>query len=59
MPFYEVYASAGDFTVKAKCMTSLRENAILYGIIGIGAIVGERRSNEHKAPSAWLFISTA
>lgn len=34
LPFFQVYADAGDFTVGGKCMTSLKENGLLYGLAG-------------------------
>lgn len=40
LPFFQVYADAGDFTVGGKCLTSLKENGILYGLGGLAGIVG-------------------
>jgi hypothetical protein len=34
LPFFQVYADAGDFTVGGRCMTSLKENGLLYGLAG-------------------------
>jgi hypothetical protein len=34
LPFFQVYADAGDFTVGGRCMTSIRENGLLYGLAG-------------------------
>lgn len=34
LPFFQVYADAGDFTVSGRCMTSLKENGLLYGLAG-------------------------
>lgn len=40
LPFFQVYADAGDFTVGARCMTSLKENGLLYGLAGGAGAVG-------------------
>lgn len=40
IPLHQVYSAAGDFTVWARIKTSLRENATLYGIIGIAGAFG-------------------
>ncbi|KAI8464460.1 MAG: LMBR1-like membrane protein-domain-containing protein, partial [Monoraphidium minutum] len=40
LPFFQVYADAGDFTVGARCLTSLKENGILYGACAVAGIVG-------------------
>ncbi|GLC39990.1 hypothetical protein PLESTB_000120900 [Pleodorina starrii] len=40
LPFFQYYSDAGDFTVKGKCMTSLKENAILYGSVAAVGLVG-------------------
>lgn len=40
LPFFQVYADAGDFTVGARCLTSLKENGILYGAAGAAGVVG-------------------
>eukprot|EP00798_Chlamydomonas_sp_ICE-L_P030467 gene30467-35478_t len=40
LPFYQVYSEAGDFTVKNKAWTSIKENAILYGAVGVLGLVG-------------------
>jgi hypothetical protein len=34
LPFFQVYADAGDFTIGGRCMTSLKENGLLYGLAG-------------------------
>jgi hypothetical protein len=34
LPFFQVYSDAGDFTVGGRCMTSLKENGLLYGLAG-------------------------
>eukprot|EP00878_Enallax_costatus_P022173 GHUV01023513.1.p1 GENE.GHUV01023513.1~~GHUV01023513.1.p1 ORF type:complete len:114 (+),score=44.64 GHUV01023513.1:1103-1444(+) len=34
LPFFQVYSDAGDFTVGGKCLTSLKENGLLYGLAG-------------------------
>jgi hypothetical protein len=40
LPFFQVYADAGDFTVGGRCLTSLKENGLLYGLAGAaGAFV--------------------
>jgi hypothetical protein len=40
LPFFQVYSDAGDFTVGALCLTSLRENGALYGAAAAAALVG-------------------
>ena len=40
LPFYASYADAGDFSVKNKTLTSLKENAIIYGAIGVAGAIG-------------------
>ncbi|GFR49399.1 hypothetical protein Agub_g11451 [Astrephomene gubernaculifera] len=40
LPFFQYYSDAGDFTVKGKCLTSLKENAILYGSVAAVGLVG-------------------
>ncbi|KAI8462677.1 MAG: LMBR1-like membrane protein-domain-containing protein [Monoraphidium minutum] len=40
LPFFQVYADAGDFTVGERCMTSLKENGILYGAAGAAGVIG-------------------
>ncbi|GAX78046.1 hypothetical protein CEUSTIGMA_g5488.t1 [Chlamydomonas eustigma] len=40
LPFYQVYAEAGDFSIKNKCLTSLKENALLYGSVGALGLIG-------------------
>lgn len=40
LPFFQVYSDAGDFTVGGKSLTSLKENAILYGSVGAAGVVG-------------------
>ncbi|GIL77008.1 hypothetical protein Vretimale_3267 [Volvox reticuliferus] len=40
LPFFQYYSDAGDFTVKGKCITSLKENAILYGSVAAVGLVG-------------------
>ncbi|KAG2481922.1 hypothetical protein HYH03_019121 [Edaphochlamys debaryana] len=40
LPFFQYYSDAGDFTIKGKCMTSLKENAILYGSVAAVGLVG-------------------
>lgn len=40
LPFFQVYADAGDFTVGGRCMTSLKENGLLYGLAGAAGAVG-------------------
>ncbi|PNW77818.1 hypothetical protein CHLRE_10g453100v5 [Chlamydomonas reinhardtii] len=40
LPFFQYYADAGDFTVKNKSITSLKENAILYGSVAAVGVVG-------------------
>lgn len=39
LPFFQYYSDAGDFTIKKKCLTSLKENGILYGsVAAVGAV---------------------
>eukprot|EP00878_Enallax_costatus_P015761 GHUV01016516.1.p1 GENE.GHUV01016516.1~~GHUV01016516.1.p1 ORF type:complete len:615 (+),score=178.39 GHUV01016516.1:1103-2947(+) len=40
LPFFQVYSDAGDFTVGGKCLTSLKENGLLYGLAGAAGAVG-------------------
>jgi hypothetical protein len=40
IPLHQTYSDAGDFTVWARTKTSLRENAVLYGAVGIAAALG-------------------
>jgi hypothetical protein len=40
LPFFQVYSDAGDFTVGARCLTSLRENGALYGAAAAAGLVG-------------------
>lgn len=41
LPFFQVYSDAGDFTVGGRCLTSLKENGLLYGLAGAaGQLVG-------------------
>eukprot|EP00882_Tetradesmus_deserticola_P011812 GHRQ01012503.1.p1 GENE.GHRQ01012503.1~~GHRQ01012503.1.p1 ORF type:complete len:656 (+),score=303.76 GHRQ01012503.1:330-2297(+) len=40
LPFFQVYADAGDFTVGGRCLTSLKENGLLYGLAGAAGAVG-------------------
>ncbi|GBF88476.1 hypothetical protein Rsub_01189 [Raphidocelis subcapitata] len=40
LPFFQVYSEAGDFTVGARCVTSLKENGILYGVSAAAAVLG-------------------
>jgi hypothetical protein len=40
LPFFQVYADAGDFTVGGRCLTSLKENGLLYGL---AAAAGETK----------------
>eukprot|EP00201_Polytomella_parva_P006581 CAMPEP_0175081692 /NCGR_PEP_ID=MMETSP0052_2-20121109/26305_1 /TAXON_ID=51329 ORGANISM="Polytomella parva, Strain SAG 63-3" /NCGR_SAMPLE_ID=MMETSP0052_2 /ASSEMBLY_ACC=CAM_ASM_000194 /LENGTH=865 /DNA_ID=CAMNT_0016352733 /DNA_START=108 /DNA_END=2702 /DNA_ORIENTATION=- len=40
LPFFQYYAEAGDFTVGRKCLTSLKENGILYGSVAAVGIIG-------------------
>ncbi|EFJ41548.1 hypothetical protein VOLCADRAFT_98436 [Volvox carteri f. nagariensis] len=40
LPFFQYYSDAGDFTVKGKCITSLKENAILYGSVAAVGLIG-------------------
>jgi hypothetical protein len=36
----QVYSEAGDFSVKERAVTSLKENALLYGTIGCLGVLG-------------------
>lgn len=38
LPFFQVYADAGDFTVGGRCVTSLKENGLLYGLAGAAGV---------------------
>jgi hypothetical protein len=38
LPFFQVYADAGDFTVSGRCLTSLKENGLLYGLAGAAGV---------------------
>lgn len=38
LPFFQVYADAGDFTVGGRCLTSLKENGLLYGLAGAAGV---------------------
>jgi hypothetical protein len=40
LPFFQVYADAGDFTPGARCATSLKENGLLYGAAAAAGAVG-------------------
>lgn len=40
LPIHQEYADAGDFTTLDKLRTSLKENAIFYGTLGAGGILG-------------------
>ncbi|KAF5836465.1 LMBR1-like membrane protein-domain-containing protein [Dunaliella salina] len=40
LPFYQVYSEAGDFTVRSRCWTSIKENMLLYGVVGTLAAFG-------------------
>lgn len=45
LPFFQVYADAGDFTVGGRCMTSLKENGLLYGLAGAAGVVARQSSS--------------
>lgn len=36
----QVYSEAGDFSVKERAWTSIKENALLYGTVGVIGIIG-------------------
>eukprot|EP00879_Flechtneria_rotunda_P003202 GHRR01003425.1.p1 GENE.GHRR01003425.1~~GHRR01003425.1.p1 ORF type:complete len:656 (+),score=226.79 GHRR01003425.1:287-2254(+) len=40
LPFFQVYSDAGDFTVGGRCITSLKENGLLYGLAGAAGVIG-------------------
>ncbi|KAF8067159.1 lmbrd2 [Scenedesmus sp. PABB004] len=40
LPFFQVYADAGDFTVGGRALTSLKENGLLYGLAAAAGVVG-------------------
>ena len=40
IPLHQTYADAGDFTVWARLKTSMKENALLYGILGVAGALG-------------------
>jgi hypothetical protein len=39
LPLHQLYADAGDFTVRARLRTSVRENGLFYVILGILGLV--------------------
>ena len=39
LPLHQLYADAGDFTVRARLRTSVRENGLFYVVLGILGLV--------------------
>jgi hypothetical protein len=39
LPLHQLYADAGDFTVRARLRTSVRENALFYAVLGVVGVV--------------------
>lgn len=39
LPFLQVFSEAGDFTIRTRSWTSIKENGILYGSVGALGIV--------------------
>ena len=35
LPLHQLYADAGDFTVRARLKTSAKENALFYAVLGV------------------------
>ena len=40
LPLHQLYADAGDFTVRARLRTSVRENAMFYAVSGVLGLIG-------------------
>jgi hypothetical protein len=40
LPLHQLYADAGDFTVRARLRTSIKENALFYAVLGVLGLVG-------------------
>ena len=39
LPLHQLYADAGDFTVRARLRTSVRENGLFYAVLGILGLI--------------------
>ncbi|KAG2435358.1 hypothetical protein HXX76_007431 [Chlamydomonas incerta] len=65
LPVFQYYADAGDFTVKNKSITSLKENAILYGsvaavgVIGIAALLISKKMTMDSLMGVGIGLSNA
>lgn len=63
LPFFQYYADAGDFSVKARCMTSLRDNMVLIacagaaGALGIIVLLATRRLTLTNLPAMAIGLS--
>ena len=40
LAWHQVYSEAGDFSVRGRCWTSIKENMLLYGVVGTLAAFG-------------------